>query len=248
MSSIIKRLARRLSPSFCALLDNFAVLAFDHGQWRSMKCQMVIDSNGISIPWYTYPSIEYLNSFDFTCCDVFEFGSGSSSLYWARRARSVVSIEDDPTWFKRANQTLGPNQTLLYRPDEKGYVMALADQDRLFDIIVVDGSWRKPCTQQAIDFLAADGMVLIDNSDRNIEKECSSLLRSAGFIQIDFSGFGPINGYCWTTSIFLKSGLMQQRNFAGPSPVGGLPQHQDPVRSPEGCGPTKGDNPLESHF
>ncbi len=248
MNSIIKRLARRLSPSLCALLDNFATLAFNHGQWRSMKCRMVVDSNGIAVPWYTYPAIEYLNSFDFKCCDVFEFGSGNSSAYWARRARSVVSVEDDPTWFERTNETLGPNQTLLSRPDEKGYVMSLAEQGRLFDIIVVDGSWRTPCTQQAIDFLAAGGMVLLDNSDRNLEKECCSLLRAAGFIQIDFSGFGPINGYCWTTSIFLKNGLLQQRNFAGPSPVGGLPQLQESVRNIESRAPAKGDTPLESHF
>jgi len=55
-----------------------------------------------------------------------------------------------------------------------------------------------------------------------IEKECGKLLREQGFIQMDFSGFGPINGYCWSTSIFMKTPTLLQRNFAGLTPIGGL--------------------------
>ena len=49
-----------------------------------------------------------------------------------------------------------------------------------------------------------------------------NVLREKGFIQIDFNGFGPINGYCWSTSVFMKTPCLLQRNFAGPSPIGGL--------------------------
>lgn len=201
---------------------NFRILAFYYGQWSSARKRMSVDNNGVEIPWYTYPAIEYLKSFDFKSCDVFEFGSGNSSLYWAKRARSVVSVEDNKEWFKIVNNRKSINQSVIYGPDEMSYVKALADENKLFEIVVIDGNWRMQCTLAAIRHLKPDGMIVLDNSDRIIEKKCSELLRKEGFIQIDFSGFGPINGYCWTTSIFMKTANFLQKNFTGPIPIGGL--------------------------
>jgi len=49
-------------------------------------------------------------------------------------------------------------------------------------------------------------LVILDNSDRY--KETSKYLREElDLIEVDFHGFGPINNYTWTTSIFLS------RNF-----------------------------------
>ena len=75
---------------------------------------------------------------------------------------------------------------------------------------------------EAIKCLKDGGMIVLDNSDRMIEKECGRLLREQGFIQMDFSGFGPINSYCWSTSVFMKTPALLQRNFSGPAPIGGL--------------------------
>lgn len=198
------------------------MLAFQHGQWNSIRCQMAVDAKGCPIPWYTYPAIEYLNNFDFTECDVFEFGSGNSSLYWSLRSKSVVSVEDNQAWYEIVNKSKRSNQILIHRSDESGYISALTEQTRCFDIVVIDGNYRLNCTVEAMKMVNSDGMILLDNSDRVIEKECGRLLRGGGFIQIDFSGFGPINGYCWTTSIFIKSSKLFFTKFTGPTPVGGL--------------------------
>lgn len=202
-------------------MRNFRLLAIEYGQWRSIRERMAVDATGGAVPWYTYPAIEYLSSFDFENCDVFEFGSGNSSSFWASRARSVVSVESDEEWFKAVDQNKQPNQSLLYVADAPGYVSSLAEQGRLFDVIVVDGKWRDQCVQEAPGHLRPGGMIVLDNSDRMLEQECCNALRKQGFIQVDFSGFGPINGYCWTTSVFIKTPDLQ-RNFQGPSPIGGL--------------------------
>ncbi len=221
MSGLLMRMINRLMPGAAVMMSNLRLLALAHGQWRSVRERMAVDAEGRAVPWYTYPAIEYLSSFDFGGCDVFEFGSGNSSLFWAGRARSVVSVEDDKAWFERVDGNRRPNQSLLHRADAQGYVNALAEQGKLFDVIVIDGNWRTQCAQAALLYLQPGGMIVLDNSDRREEKECSRLLRAQGFIQIDFSGFGPINGYCWTTSVFLTTSRLQG-NFRGPSPIGGL--------------------------
>jgi hypothetical protein len=183
---------------------------------------MAINADGEPIPWYTYPAIEYLASFDFKDCDVFEFGSGNSSLYWAARARSVCSVEDNLEWFRVVSKRKLVNQILIHHAQEIGYVRSITDQGKLFEIIVVDGNWRSGCIVESINCLKDGGMIVLDNSDRKIEKECAKILRDQGFMQIDFSGFGPINGYSWSTSVFMKSSALLQKSFKGPSPIGGL--------------------------
>lgn len=212
----------RLFPSGAATYRNFKRLAIDYGQWRSIRKRKAIDAFGEPIPWYTYPAIEYLRSFAFNECDVFEFGAGNSSVFWARRSRSIISVENNADWFHYVNNIAQNNQLVIHRSLENDYVRSLSEQCKLFHIIVIDGQWRDRCVSEAIKYLANGGMILLDNSDRIIEKESSKFLREQGFFQIDFSGFGPINGYSWTTSIFMKAPTMLQQDFAGPAPIGGL--------------------------
>ena len=86
------------------MLSNFKTLAMHHGQWKSILTNMPINSNGMELPWYTYPAIEYLNSFTLTSFDVFEFGSGNSSIYWAKRAKKIISVEHNKEWFTTISQ------------------------------------------------------------------------------------------------------------------------------------------------
>ena len=39
--------------------------------------------------------------FEYEDKNVFEWGSGNSSFFWAKRAKSVISIEDDAKWFEK---------------------------------------------------------------------------------------------------------------------------------------------------
>jgi hypothetical protein len=64
------------------------------------------------------------------------------------------------------------------------------------------------------DRLKETGLVILDNSDKL--PECVATLKQHDFIQVDFVGFGPLNGYLWATSFFFR------RGFNIPS----LPRHQ----------------------
>ena len=54
------------------------------------------------VAWYTYPLLEFLENLDFSQDSVFEYGSGSSSVYWANKAKCVQSVEHDYHYYKKA--------------------------------------------------------------------------------------------------------------------------------------------------
>lgn len=67
---------------------NFKTLGFEYGQLRTMEKWECVDKDGNSIPWFTYPAIEYLSHLDLSGCSVFEYGSGFSTLFWLQRVKS----------------------------------------------------------------------------------------------------------------------------------------------------------------
>ncbi len=58
------------------------------------------DENGNFLPWMTYSFIEFIAPKINQNHDIFEFGSGSSTLFFATRARKVIALETNPLWFK----------------------------------------------------------------------------------------------------------------------------------------------------
>jgi len=46
-------------------------------------------------------------------------------------------------------------------------------------------------------------MLVLDNSDW-YPKSVRFIQDNLGWMQIDFHGFGPINNYTWTTSVFIN--------------------------------------------
>jgi hypothetical protein len=156
---------------------------------RKWEC---VDKSGGPIPWYTYPSIEYLGQLDFRDKAVFEWGSGSSSMCWAKRAGQVLSVEDNEVWYQNVKSQQRANQQILLVQKQEEYVDAVKSGER-YHVIVIDGSYRYHCSQIAPEFLLPGGMIILGNSDWY--PKSADVLRKANLIEIDFKGFGPINGY-----------------------------------------------------
>jgi hypothetical protein len=55
-------------------------------------------------------------------------------------------------------------------------------------------------------------MLILDNSDW-YPNSVSFLQGELGWIQADFHGFGPINNYTWTTSVFLNPKRYQELKY-----------------------------------
>ncbi len=189
---------------------NFKILAVDYAQYSTIRHCDCVDKDRNKIPWYTYPTIEFLSNLDFSQKSIFEFGSGNSSIYWAKKAANVISVEHNQEWFEKVKSNFGENQTLLYKENNEEYENSILEFDQKFDVIIIDGIRRVECSKVIENCLNTESnegfLVILDNSDWY--KETSKYLREKlNLIEVDFHGFGPINNYTWTTSIFLS------RNF-----------------------------------
>ena len=175
----------------------------------SLKKGLPFGSDSDALPWFTYPSIEFLDQLNFKGCDVFEYGSGNGTKYWAKHCHSVTSVESDLEWFTRNSQQTLPNQVVLYRQGLINYVNSLESGPAPYDVIIIDGSWRYDCVVKSILMIKKGGLIILDNSDWH-PNSCK-FLRDGGWTQIDFIGLGPINNYSWATSIFFKNYLAVPR-------------------------------------
>jgi len=105
----------------------------------------------LEVPWFSYSAICLLDRFVKPAMLVYEYGSGGSTLYFAKRSGRVVSIEDDKDWYDRivrvVNERQLRNVDIRFTPANlssvelfraSGYPGALPRE--LADIIVVDGS------------------------------------------------------------------------------------------------------------
>lgn len=194
---------RRLLPRWLrAVARYFKVLEVDYNHLQSAYKNECIDRDGSPIPWYTYPMIEYLRQLDFGRRVVFEYGGGNSTFFWASRAREVICVEDDAEWADYIRGRCYPNVSVKYVPGKLEYVAEITRYEDGFDVIVIDGSHsRCKCAQTALTKLNRGGMIVLDNSDHYYRT--AQVLRDADLIQVDMTGFGPIQGCTWTTSLFL---------------------------------------------
>ncbi len=214
-SNLAGRLESWLRP-WRALRAIAGVFKGGHGHWRSARLHRPIDAQGEPLPWFTYPAIEFIRQFDLKSKRVFEYGAGNSTLFWSARCAAVVSVESDREWHRHLAARIGPNVRLALVPDPPAYVATLEQERQPFDVIVIDGLERLACSRVAAPRLANGGLIILDNADWH--PGSATVLRDAGLLQVDMTGFGPVNGYSWTTSFFFH------RAFDFPARDGVRPQ------------------------
>jgi len=185
-----------------ATLRNYRILSIEFGQYKTMYRWDCVDRFNRPIPWYTYPAIEYIKQLDFSDKTVFEYGSGNSTIFWAVRCKKLVSVEDNQQWYNKVIAKLPENVEYFLFKDKEEYINSIDRYDQKFDIVVIDGRHRYECAIKALQNLKSEGLIILDNSDR--EGKTSEVLRESNLIEVDMSGFGPINGCTWTTSFYFS--------------------------------------------
>jgi hypothetical protein len=164
------------------------------GHWKSSLRMSACSSSGAPIPWYTYPTIDFLVQRNFEDRNILEFGGGQSTLWWSMRARSVLTIEDNSDWYAWLSSQMGSNVTLHHLPFIGAIATITAIKKvidahpiRTFDVIIVDGHLRRAATELAFSYLAPGGALLIDDS----EKYGYDQIKDRNCRRIDFFGFAP---------------------------------------------------------
>jgi hypothetical protein len=172
-------------------------IRFSHrtGHWKSSLRASACAANGAPIPWYTYPTIDFLTQRPFADKNILEFGGGQSTLWWSARARSVFTIDEDSVWVARLRSKIGSNVSLHHIPVDHDTRTILpikrlidARATSRFDVIIVDGHLRREITALAFEYLAPGGAIILDNAggygfyDEIKNRNCQ---------RIDFFGFAP---------------------------------------------------------
>jgi hypothetical protein len=131
------------------------------------------------LPWLAWGAVDFLDRFLTRSHSVFEYGTGGSTLFFAKRAKRVMSVEDDPRWQRIVrdrlaeesleNVTLCPADSSVEPYARSPYVLAL---DQPHDVILVDGHEhrqgvdRLTCFRQAEQFVRAGGVIVLDGAWR----------------------------------------------------------------------------------
>ncbi|MCX8125313.1 MAG: FkbM family methyltransferase [Spirochaetes bacterium] len=221
VKKVLQFICRSEIRYFLWILNYFEIL----GSYKSYKYKLPIDRHKRPLPWYTYAAIEYLEQYDFSKCNIFEYGSGHSSKFWSERSCMVISVESDQFWFKYWDEKLGNNHKFFFKTEMQGYVNTIYYDALLYDVIVIDGKYRYNCAKEAIKCIKDGGIIILDNTDWF--PNTAKLLRDNGFIQVDFIGAGPINSYPWCTSIFFKNKINIPRKRHEIKVQGGLIKNSD---------------------
>lgn len=188
----------KLSSEKTIFTNSSNLLEINFGHYQSRELQRSIDGQGNPIPWFTYPAIDYLRQLDLSNKIMLEWGAGSSSLFFAKRVKTLYSIEHNHDWYEQIKINKKDNQVLIL--EELKYAEKAKELSIDFDIILIDGIQRNECSAISLNIINKKGIIILDNSDRY--PDISKNFRENGFIEVDFHGFGPINEYTWTTSIF----------------------------------------------
>jgi SAM-dependent methyltransferase len=127
-------------------------------------------------PWLTPISIKFLDAWLKPIDRGLEFGSGRSTLWFARRVTALTSVEHAPVWFERTRRVLAAqgisnvdHRLITGRgsEDPAGYA-SVADnfaEDSL-DFVLVDGIYRDSCAMATLSKLRPGGLLVIDDAHR----------------------------------------------------------------------------------
>lgn len=176
------------------------------GWFKSFDSHTPVDNQGKPIPWVTYSFIDFITGRLQPTHRVFEFGSGNSTFFYADHVEKVVSVEHDKAWFEKVQQNRPANAEIIFSElaTDAAYCRTPLKLNQEFDIIIVDGRDRVNCCKQCLPALSLNGVVVLDDSEREHYREAIDFLQDKGFKQLSFSGISPGLFYLKSTSVFYR--------------------------------------------
>ncbi len=201
------RVGRFVREAGTAFLTPF-YFAYSTGHFRSSLHSKALDKTGLPLPWYTYPAIQQLQTKSFAGRSVLEFGAGQSTLWWARKAASIVSFEANADWYHLIRTQLPANAAVHLADAGLTDFEELVPTGSRFDVIVVDGLDRLVAATKSFQRLTEGGVLILDNSEGYWGPRGTypivDLLHNAGYARVDYYGFSAANILPHCTSFFFR--------------------------------------------
>ena len=156
------------------------------------------------IPWLPFGAIEWLDNYLKPEIKVFEWGSGGSTIFIARKILEFVSIEHNKKWHDKIKARLiSGHCKYLLKENMNDYLQAIDNYpDNYFDLVVIDGGARVKCVLRAMEKVKPKGYLLLDDTEYGHYSEATRELK--GWKETIFKGPKPYKLYFSQTSIFQK--------------------------------------------
>ncbi len=178
----------------------------DIGWFNSFINKSPVDADNKPVPWVTYPFIDFITPRLNKKLKVFEYGAGNSTLFYAKYAGKVTTVEHNQSWYQKIKNELPENaEIILCEVESNEYEKAAANTDETYDLIIIDAEKRIECLKASVEQLTENGVLILDDSERKEYADAFSFMREKGFKNLDFWGISPgyFNRKC--TTIFYKS-------------------------------------------
>lgn len=195
----------RIFSALISLIDSDYL--YEIGWFNSFKAGEPINENFKPIPWLTYPFLNFITERLNDKFEIFEFGSGNSTLFFAERVKQVTSVEHNSEWYKKLKSKIPGNSNLSLSKSDciEDYIAVLKLSNKKFDLIIIDGIHRVECCLASSYYLTNKGVIVLDDSERKQYSDGIKHLIKEGFRRIDFWGISPGQLYRKCTTIFYKT-------------------------------------------
>ena len=169
------------------------------------------DINGHPLPWMNFSFIAFIRERLRSHMVLLEFGSGTSTFFWARYVQTVFSVEHNSFFVNIIKDRLPHNAHLFLATQESEIPYAyfakyISEQHNnlKFDLIVIDGIERNACCVQSLPYLKPDGVIIFDDSHRQGYAQTFEYLMLKGFKKIEFEGIKPGDRTLDRTAVFYR--------------------------------------------
>ncbi len=179
-------------------------------EWfKTLDTRIPTDASGEYIPWCTYSFTEFIKTRLDKKMEVFEYGSGYSSIFYAKRVKNLVTVEYNKDWVAKIKSLLPSNTQLIFEELDYGgkYCNVINKTEKKYDLVIIDGRDRVNCIMHSVNHVKVNGLIVLDDSDRKNYKPGVEFLQKNGFKCIDFWGIAPAIFHNRCTTVFYKNNI-----------------------------------------
>lgn len=131
-----------------------------------------------TLPWYVRPSLNVLEGIDLSDKIVWEYGGGLSTVYYAKHAKEVYTVDWNTEWVENIKDTLAHHnlKATVYNSQDLIEYVNMIDKAPKPDIIVIDGSERDNCFFKALEIMNDGDLMIFDNfMQPEVEMQCQEV-------------------------------------------------------------------------
>ena len=168
------------------------------------------------LPWLSWASVDYLNSYLKPGMNVLEFGGGGSTIFFVKCGCRVTTIEGYEDWIKAIDEKLQEldlesancvefRQITL--PDDDGempagYAQQVHDGGP-WDLVLVDARFRLECIAEARSELKPGALLILDNAYFRELDDAPQVMD--GFDRIIHAGLGVARPWVTQTDVYRRA-------------------------------------------